>query len=68
MYTHITNGLHNMSYEDFWWDTHNEIKELGLKKQFDKQIKKMETQDHHKYKDARDQWAYALNKVKNLNQ
>ena len=57
-----------MSYEDFWWDTHNEIKELGLQKQFDEQIKKMNTQDHHKYKDTRDQWAYALNKVKYLNQ
>ena len=57
-----------MSYEDFWWDVHNEIKELGLKKQFDKQIKKMSTQEKHKYKDTRDRWEYAINKIKNLNQ
>jgi len=57
-----------MSVEDFWWDTHNELKELGLQKKFDKQLKKMGDQDHHRHKDTRDQWAYALNKVKNLNQ
>jgi len=54
-----------MSVEDFWWDAHNEIKELGLQKQFDKQLKKMRTQDKHRYKDTRDQWVYALNKIKN---
>ena len=54
-----------MSVEDFWWDTHNELKELGLQKKFDKQIKKMSTQDKHQYKDTREQWTYALNKVKN---
>ena len=57
-----------MSYEDFWWDTHNELNELGLKKQFNKQLNKMEDQDKHKYKDSRDKWTYALDKVKKLNQ
>ena len=57
-----------MSVEDFWRDTHNELKELGLQKKFDKQVKKMETQEHHKYKDARQVWEYALNKVKKLNE
>jgi len=57
-----------MSYEDFWWDTHKEIKELGLQKQFDKQINKMKTQEKHKYKDTRDQWAYALKKIKEINE
>ena len=54
-----------MSVEDFWWDTHNELKELGLQNKFDKQLKKMRTQDKHRYKDTREQWAYALNKIKN---
>jgi len=57
-----------MSYEDFWWDTHKEIKELGLQKQFDKQIKKMNTQEKHKYKDPKQVWEYALNKVKKINE
>ena len=56
-----------MSVEDFWWDTHNELQELGLQRKFDKQIKKMETQEKHKYKDPRQVWEYALNKVKKLN-
>ena len=42
MYKHITNGLNKMSVEDFWWDVHNELQELGLQKKFDKQIKKNE--------------------------
>ena len=57
-----------MSYEDFWWDTHNEIERLGLRKEFDKQVKKMETQEKHKYKDPRQVWEYALNKVKKQNE
>ena len=65
MYKHITNGLNNMSYEDFWWDVHNEITELGLKEQFDKQVEKMKGQEKHMYKDTRQVWEYALNKVKN---
>ena len=65
MYKHITNGLNNMSVEDFWWDTHYELKKLGLQRKFDKQIKKMETQDKHRYKDTKQMWEYALSKVKN---
>ena len=54
-----------MSVEDFWWDTHNELQELGLQKQFDKQVKKMKTQEKHKYKDTKEVWEYALAKIKN---
>jgi len=53
-----------MAWEDFWWDTHNELKELGLQKKFDKQVEKMKYQDKHRYKDTRQIWEYALNKVK----
>ena len=65
MYEHITNGSNNMSVEDFWWDTHNELQELGLQKQFDKQIEKMKKQDKHRYKDTKEIWEYALKKIKN---
>ena len=53
-----------MSVEDFWWDTHNELKKLGLQKEFDAQVEKMRTQERHQYKDTRQVWEYALNKVK----
>ena len=50
-------------WEDFWWDTTNELKELGLEKDFNKQLKKMDTQTKHRYKDTRSRWEYALSKV-----
>jgi len=50
-------------WEDFWWDTTKELEELGLKKEFNKQLKKMDSQDKHRYKDVRARWSYALNKV-----
>ena len=53
------------NWEDFWWETHREIEELGLKRQFDKQLKKMDTQDKHKYKDTRGRWEHAKTKVIN---
>ena len=52
-----------MSVEDFWWDTHNELQELGLQKKFDKQIKKMDTQEKHKHKEVHEVWEYALKKI-----
>ena len=64
MYKHIINGLNNMSYEDFWRETHNEIERLGLRKEFDKQVEKMQYQEKHKYKDTRQVWEYALNKLR----
>jgi hypothetical protein len=57
-----------MSVEDFWWDTHNELKKLGLQRKFDKQVAKMKFQEEHKYKDTRQIWEYALHKVKKLNE
>jgi len=50
-------------WEDFWWDTTKELEKLGLKKEFNKQLEKMGSQDKHKYKDVRAKWSYALNKV-----
>ena len=51
------------NWEDFWWETHNEVQDLGLKKEFDNQLKKMETQEKHRYKDTRARWEYAKSKV-----
>ena len=54
-----------MSVEDFWWEAHNELKELGLQRKFDKQLAKMKNQEKHRYKDTKQMWEYALTKVKN---
>ena len=50
-------------WEDFWWEAHQTIKEEGLKEAFDAQLKKMDSQAKHRYKDTRSRWAYALDKV-----
>jgi len=50
-------------WEDFWWETTKEIKERGLEKEFNKQLKKMDSQDKHKYKDTRARWEYAFTKI-----
>ena len=50
-------------YEDLWYDITESINSKGLKKEFDAQLEKMSHQDKHKYKDTRDRWTYAHNKV-----
>ena len=63
MYEHITNGLNKMSVEDFWWFAQAEINELGLQKQFDKQVKKMDTQEKHQHKEVCELWEYAFKRI-----
>tara|TARA_R100000234_G_C4946670_1_gene155405 strand:- start:363 stop:554 length:192 start_codon:yes stop_codon:yes gene_type:complete len=53
-------------YEDFWYEMTESINKLGLKKEFDAQLDKMRYQDKHRYKESRDRWQYAYNKVTNL--
>ena len=53
-------------YEDFWWNINEEINKKGLKKEFDAQLKKMESQDKHKFKDSRSRWDYAFHKITKL--
>jgi hypothetical protein len=50
-------------WEDFWWNITESIKNKGLKKEFDDQLKKMDSQEKHRYKDIRDKWDYAYHKV-----
>jgi hypothetical protein len=51
------------SYEDFWWEIFQSIKDKGIKKEFDAQLDKMSHQTKHQYKDTRSRWEYAYNKV-----
>jgi hypothetical protein len=52
-------------WEDFWWNVTNEINKKGLKKEFDAQLRKMDGQSKHQYKDTRSKWDYAYHKVIN---
>ena len=55
-------------YEDLFWEITKEIDNKGLKKQFDAQLEKMNYQDKHQYKDVREKWSYAYNKVTRENE
>ena len=55
-----------MAWEDLFWEIHKEITELKLKRKFDDQLKKMQGQEKHQYRDTRSSWQYARNKVVRL--
>jgi len=53
-----------MSLEDTLYEVYYEVQKEGLEKKFDKQVKKMQTQDKHKYKTIAERWEYALYRIK----
>jgi len=53
-------------YEDLWYEITESITSRGLKKEFNSQLEKMDQQDKHKYKESRERWSYAHNKVVNI--
>jgi len=50
--------------EDTIFMIHKKVRELGIIKQFNKQLNKMKSQDKYKYIDMADRWEYAYNKIK----
>ena len=50
--------------EDFWYEITESINNRGLKEEFDTQLKKMQYQDKHRYKNTRDKWDYAHSRKK----
>jgi hypothetical protein len=52
-----------MSVEDTMYFIYEEVEKKGLRKKFDKQVKKMDTQEKHKHKDVCEIWEYALKKI-----
>tara|TARA_B100000287_G_C20318837_1_gene656957 strand:+ start:196 stop:366 length:171 start_codon:yes stop_codon:yes gene_type:complete len=42
---------------------YHKVKEKKLKRKFDAQLKKMGSQEKHKYKDICEKWEYAYHKV-----
>ena len=49
--------------EDTMYRIYNEIKLKRLRRKFDKQLKKMKTQEKHKYKEVCELWEYALKRI-----
>ena len=56
-----------MSLEDEMMFIYQEVKEKGLQKKFDNQIKKMLNQDKHQHKTANERWEYALRRIQGWN-
>ena len=52
-----------MSAEDTMYFIYEEVEKKGLRKKFDKQVKKMNTQEKYKHKDVCEIWEYALKKI-----
>jgi hypothetical protein len=50
--------------EDTFYQIHQEVEQKGLRKKFDKQLKKMRGQSKHLHKTACEMWDYALNRIK----
>jgi len=53
--------------EDVMYEIHTAVTESKLWDVFNAQLKKMRTQDKHKYKTSSERWEYAYNKVKKNN-
>jgi len=50
--------------EDTFYQIHQEVEQKGLRKKFDKQLKKMQTQIKHDRKTPCEKWEYALTRIK----
>jgi|TARA_R110002072_G_scaffold185442_1_gene342335 hypothetical protein len=51
------------SYEDIFYEVIEEVESLGLRKQFDKELKNLRDDDKFKYVEIRDRWWEAKNRV-----
>ena len=49
--------------EDSMYRIYREVEEKKLRRKFDKQLKKMDTQEKHKYKEVSEMWEYALKRI-----
>tara|TARA_R110000823_G_scaffold106218_3_gene224741 strand:- start:752 stop:943 length:192 start_codon:yes stop_codon:yes gene_type:complete len=52
-------------YEDEFHEIYDTIERNGLRKEYDTQMQKMNTQGKHKHKEIKDQMRYACDKVVN---
>ena len=51
------------AYEDTLMEVYLEVDKRGIKDKFEKQCKKMDSQEKHKYKTIAEKWEYALNRI-----
>ena len=49
--------------EDTMYRIYKEVEEKKLRRKFDKQLKKMDTQEKHKHKEVCELWEYAFKRI-----
>jgi len=49
--------------EDSMYRIYREVEEKKLRRKFDKQLRKMDTQEKHKHKEVCEMWEYAIKKI-----
>jgi len=49
--------------EDIMWDIHTEVTQSNLWDEFNTQLKKMESQEKHRFKNVCERWEYALYRI-----
>jgi hypothetical protein len=52
------------TYEDTLMEVYLEVENKGIREEFEKQCKKMSSQDKHRYKTVAEKWEYALYRIK----
>ena len=50
--------------EDTLYEIHQEVEKNGLRRNFDKQLRKMSNQSKHNHKTVSERWEYALKRIK----
>jgi hypothetical protein len=50
--------------EDILMDIHTEVTQSNLWEEFNAQLKKMQSQEKHRWKDVCERWEYALYRIK----
>ena len=54
-------------YEDSYFEIYQDVKDKGVKIEFEEQLEKMRFQPKHKFKTPKEMWEYADTRVVNLN-
>jgi len=51
------------AYEDTIMEIYLEVERMGIRDKFEKQCKKMDSQEKHKHKTVAEKWEYALSRI-----
>ncbi|MFT4599015.1 MAG: hypothetical protein ACJAR8_001237 [Bacteroidia bacterium] len=53
------------NWDNFYYEMHEELTQLGMKQRFNSLLQELSTQDKFKYKSVRDRWNTAFKMIRN---